>query len=79
MICLTIKGFLYLKMYQKIPEVLNRKCFFFQKVRFVFQISKSIDLKFPPITANNLFKLQAQGMDLKTFEKQVAISEKSHL
>ena len=49
---------------------------FFQKVRFVFQIfkidySKSLswtwNLKFPPLTVNNLFKFQAQDSDLEYF------------
>ena len=51
---------------------------FFQKVRFVFQISKinyskslswTWNLKFPPITVNNLVKFQAQDSDLEYFSE----------
>ena len=51
------------------------KVAFYQKVRFLFQISRSTkkkskslswtwNLKFPPITVNNLFKFQAQDSAL---------------
>ena len=51
---------------------------FFQKVRCVFQISKSPkkisnhypelkDLNFPPVTESNTFKVQAQDRNLEYF------------
>ena len=51
--------------------------FFYQKVGFVFQISKINYSK----SVNNLFKFQAQDSDLEyffwRFEKQIALSEKN--
>ena len=61
MICLTIKGFLYLKMYQKIPEVLNRKLFYFSESEIRFSNLQIYKFEIPAHNSKQLIQTSSSG------------------